>query len=123
MTAERSEASDMFARQKHERKQFFLNQARRLNDADFNWELPEEFRLRHVYMGPGLVVEEKSEDELRHGEHSIILYPQRGLVYLNGSGQITDYPTDIQTPWEIFQKVEGRVTEALANLQAAKVPA
>src|SRR3989344_4573849 len=95
----------------------------RLNEVGYDWELPEQFRLNHVYTDKGFVIEEKSDDELRHGESSIILVPERGLVDVNASGQVTDYPIDWKTSREFFQNGEARVTEILTSLQAVKVPA
>lgn len=110
-------------KQERERRRFFVDQAERLNEVDFDWDLPEGFRLKYVYTDKGLVIEEKSDDELWYGQQSILLVPGRGLVNVNASGQVSDYPIDWKTPHEFFQNIEAQVTEIIIRLQAAKVPA
>lgn len=110
-------------KQERERRRFFVDQAERLNEVDFDWDLPKGFRLKHVYTDKGLVIEEKSGYELRNSQQSILLVPGRGLVDVNASGQVSDYPIDWTTPHEFFQNVEAQVTEIITRFQAAKVPA
>jgi len=117
MVAERSEATEMLRRHEQERKQFFLDQAKILIDVNFDYKPPVEFGWKHNYDGQGLVIIDTSRKNLLAGGSSIILHPERGLLSVNYNGQSTEYPGDNVPSW-LFIKVEKKVNETLAGLQA-----
>ena len=117
MVGERETAVDMFKRQQREREIFLVEQARRLNDAGFDWDLPVEFRVKHALVGiGGLPIVEVTREELSSGGLSIILHHQRGLLLVNKEGQVGEYPTEDVPRW-LFGIIEQNVNETLAELQ------
>jgi len=117
MAGERETAADMFKRQEREREQFLVDQAKRLDNADFDWELPQRFCERLSCDGKGLVVHDNSENKVKIERASTIFSPKGNLFTISGHGlrihhQTHDYYI------ESYSLVEQRVNETLADLQA-----
>ena len=119
MAGERETASAMFERQERERELFFVDQARRLEDAGFDWVVPKDFAERQNYGGRGLVIRDSSGEGVISQRISKVLKPDGGLVLVIASGQEISIGSFISvTGPNFFTEVEKRVNETLARLQA-----
>ena len=87
MAGERETASAMFERQERERELFLVDQARRLEDAGFDWVVPKDFAERQNYGGRGLVIRDSSGEGVISQRISKVLKPDGGLVLVIASGQ------------------------------------
>ena len=122
MAGEREKASEMLVRHERELRQFVVDQAKRLDDAGFDWDLPMEFRVKHALTGGGLPIVDATREELLSGEFSIILHPSRRLLLVDCEGHAGEYRAEY-IPIRLFGEIEQKVNETLASLQVAKVPA
>jgi len=119
MAGERETASAMFERQERERELFLVDQARRLEDAGFDWVVPKDFAERQNYGGRGLVIRDSSGEGVISQRISKVLKPDGGLVLVIASGQEISTGSFISiTGSNLFTEVEERVNGTLASLQA-----
>ncbi len=128
MARERSEVEKLFAKQEEERAEFVRGFIKRLNDAGFEWRLPEGFREQTGYGSKGLLIEEHVPWQERH--YHLVLSQDEGLirvkremdrtiirpVALTGGGMTGSGIVDLEL-------LEMSVNETLTSLQAAEVPA
>ena len=121
MAGEIETASDMFARQERERDLFLVEQAERLDDAGFGWELPERFCERLSYQGKCLVIRDNSERDVVIERASTVFSKEGKLFTLGPHGVVIPHETHNYV--EFYGLVEQRVNETVAGLQAVKVPA
>lgn len=73
--SERSAVEELFQRQETERQEFVQKQIDRLNEANFDWELPDDFKEQFKYRGKGLVTSPSSVGYE-------VLNPDQGLIYV-----------------------------------------
>jgi len=116
---ERSGVEELFERQEAERQEFVQEQINRLNKANFNWKLPEDFKKEFGYQGKGLITMPSS------GGYEV-LNPDEGLIYVgkNNSPSAIALIGGGMTGSGIshLEALEEKVDETLAQLSEPKFP-
>lgn len=121
MAGERETASQMFVRHFGERQQFFIDQVKRLNDAGFDWAVPEDFAARQNYSGLGFIVRDKSGEEGSRDRLSRVLTPEGDLILVLPDGHRLLLDPSLDKPLSLFTETEEQVNKTLAGLHAARV--
>jgi len=118
---DRETAASIFQRQEREREMFFVDLARLLDDADYDWKLPESFMKRLEYdgngilSGEGLIIRDDTEKDVPIERASIVFSRKGNLFTMGRHGVIIPHQTHDYE--DIFSLVEQKVNETLATLK------
>lgn len=123
MAGERKLGEDLLERQALERREYLQELTRRLTEAHFNWELPEEFKTRFKYDGKGLLLRGVFNNFAR-----AILTPEGKLIKIVEGLEIVinlEESLNLRTPERSYLEAvrnAGQATEEkLSELQRSKV--
>ena len=120
MASERSEARILLDRQLRERSEFVSGQIKKLNAANYHWELHEEFRKKKNFEGKGLFLD--SDGSWDWNYDNMILSPEEGLIYVRKDGATIPVPLNYGLDTESrLELLERKVRDAIQATTAASV--
>lgn len=116
---ERSGVEELFERQEAERQEFVQGQINRLNGANFDWKLPDDFKKEFGYQGKGLITRPSS------GGYEV-LNPDEGLIYVGKNNPPRKFALIgggmTGSGISHLQALERKVDETIAQLLEPKFP-